>query len=175
MVGEIRDSETADIAVHASLTGHLVMSTLHTNDAPTSIGRLVDMNVEPFLISSSLKGVMAQRLVRKLCSHCKKEFQPAEDILVKLGLNHKFNANDRIYKAVGCAKCFNSGYNGRVAVFELMIIDDDFQSLITKNQDASVIRKYAKEKGMKTLLEDAAKKVLEGTTTIEELLSAIIM
>lgn len=171
MVGEIRDSETADIAIHAALTGHLVLSTLHTNDAPTAVSRLVDMGVESFLISSSLRGAIAQRLVRKLCE-CKKSYKPAYEEIKELGLDPDKMKNHLFYKASGCSKCLNTGFKGRTAIFEIMVIDEKLQHQITQSSDSVIIRKQAREQGMLTLLEDGARKVLDGITTTEEILRA---
>jgi len=169
MVGEIRDPETAEISTHASLTGHLVLSTLHTNDAPTAVSRLVDMGVESYLVSSSVIGIIAQRLVRKLCPNCKVAYEPSPDEIMQLGLK-KEDIRVKIYKPVGCESCMKTGYNGRSGLFEIMTIDEDLRSLISKSPEASVIRDFAVKKGMKTLLEDGARKVLSGLTSIEEIL-----
>lgn len=172
MVGEIRDPETADIAVHAALTGHLVLSTLHTNDAPTAISRLVDMNIEPFLISSSLKGVAAQRLVRRLCSKCREPYVPSVDTFARLGLRASDFQKNTFYGARGCPECLNSGFKGRIGIFELMIINEEMQRLINHTSDASAIRALAKDCGMIPLGIDGVKKILAGLTTVEEVLSA---
>ena len=166
MVGEIRDAETANMAIQASLTGHLVLSTLHTNDAASSITRLVDMGVEKFLISSTLTAVMAQRLLRVLCRSCREEYVPTEtDKALFSGC-----VPARLYRATGCDKCFNTGYQGRIGIFELLGIDQPLRSLISKNPDASAIKEYAIEHGMKTLRDDGLLKALNGLTSIEEVL-----
>ena len=170
MVGEIRDAETADIAVHAALTGHLVLSTLHTNDAPSAVTRLADMGIEPFLIASSLEGVIAQRLVRKICQHCKEPYRPSEEELRELGIE---GYEGPFYRGRGCDKCLGTGYSGRIGVFEVLVLDEDLKSLITKTQDANKIRALAREKGFKTMIEDGVRKVKEGITTSNELLSAV--
>ncbi len=169
MVGEIRDAETAEISVQAALTGHLVLSTLHTNDAPSAITRLADMGVEPFLIASTLEGVISQRLVRRVCPRCKKPYKPPKEVLEKLGLNPE--GDYTFYRGEGCEHCLGTGYRGRVGLFEVLELDEDLKKLIVKTQDANEIRKLAKEKGFKTLLEDGARKVLEGVTTPEEVLA----
>ncbi len=171
MVGEIRDKETATIAIEASLTGHLVLSTLHTNDAPGVSTRLIDMGVEPFLVASSLLGVAAQRLIRRVCPKCREPHEPTEFEKLELGMQ-KIPADATIFKAVGCASCSYSGYSGRTVTHELMMIDDQIRSLIVKKADAGLIKKAAVQAGMKTLREDAINKVLQGITTIEELMRA---
>ena len=170
MVGEIRDKETADIAINASLTGHLVFSTLHTNDAPTAFTRLIDMGIEPFLISSTVVGVLAQRLVRKLCPACKEAYFPPAAILEELGLDPKEYANHPFYKAVGCPECGYSGYKGRSGIFELLMIDEELRRAVVARQDASDIRKIAASNGMLNLREDGALKAIKGITSPEEVL-----
>ncbi len=171
MIGEIRDKETADIAMQAAMTGHLVLSTLHTNDTASSPTRLVDMGVEPYLVGSTVIGILAQRLVRRLCNHCKTPMKPTEIELNKIGLTMADVAPDTIiYKANGCTKCMNNGYSGRTGIYELMLIGDEIKSLINQNEDANKIKNMAKAKGMKTLREDGALKVLQGITSVEEVL-----
>ncbi|MBP5406547.1 Flp pilus assembly complex ATPase component TadA [bacterium] len=170
MVGEIRDKETADIAINASLTGHLVFSTLHTNDAPTAFTRLIDMGIEPFLISSTVVGVLAQRLVRKLCPACKEAYFPPAAILEELGLDPEEYANHPFYKAVGCPECGYSGYKGRSGIFELLMIDEELRRAVVARQDASDIRKIAAANGMLNLREDGALKAIKGITSPEEVL-----
>ena len=170
MVGEIRDKETADIAINASLTGHLVFSTLHTNDAPTAFTRLIDMGIEPFLISSTVVGVLAQRLVRKLCPACKEAYYPPAAILEELGLDPKEYANHPFYKAVGCPECGYSGYKGRSGIFELLMIDEDIRRAVVARKDASDIRRIAAANGMLNLREDGALKAIKGITSPEEVL-----
>jgi general secretion pathway protein E len=172
MVGEIRDNETAEIAIHASLTGHLVLSTLHTNDAPTAVSRLMDMGVEGYLVSSSLLGVMAQRLIRKLCLSCKQEYTPEDSELVKMGLDPDKNKDVTFFRSVGCPKCLNTGYYGRNGVYEVMTVDEELRSMITRSGEMVAIRKLAREKGMRTLLEDGVEKVKRGETSAEEILRA---
>ncbi len=169
MVGEIRDRETADIAIHASLTGHLVLSTLHTNDAAGAVTRLIDMDVEPFLVSSSVSAVIAQRLVRVLCPDCRQSSPMSQDERIKLGLDEG-SAPATIYHAVGCDSCMKTGYRGRKGIYEILLVDDDIRSLILSKSDSTQIQKLAVEKGMKTLAQQGAIKVLEGMTTVEEVL-----
>ncbi|MCS7250091.1 MAG: type II secretion system ATPase GspE [candidate division WOR-3 bacterium] len=166
MVGEIRDLETAEIAVQAALTGHLVFSTLHTNNAATAVTRLVDIGVEPYLIASSLIGVLAQRLVRKICPACKESYQPKPEILKYLGLEEKI----QLFRGKGCEECNNTGYRGRTGIFELLIIDDTLREMILKNKSATEIHQVAVSKGMKTMRDDGFDKVKKGITTIEEVL-----
>ncbi len=222
MVGEIRDLETAKISIHASMTGHLVLSTLHTNDAPSTVARLVDMGIEPFLIASSLEGVIAQRLVRKVCQNCKTPSNLTEleieqiiynykTYLAKQGLrekdfkffknlskitdnlekalkdiiNHNWNnkilneylkdfkeylKDIKVYKGVGCEECLGTGYKGRIAIYEIMEVDEDMRALISKNSETSKLRDKAIKKGMKTLIQDGIEKVLNGITTMEEVI-----
>ena len=169
MVGEIRDRETADIAIHASLTGHLVLSTLHTNDAAGAVTRLIDMEVEPFLVSSSVSAVIAQRLVRVLCQECRKPASLSQEECVKLGLDMT-SVTATIYHAIGCDACMNTGYRGRQGIYEILLVDDDIRSLILAKTDSNQIQKLAMEKGMTTLAYEGAVKVLEGVTTVEEVL-----
>lgn len=171
MVGEIRDSETAEIAINAALTGHLVLSTLHTNDAPSAITRLVDMGIEPFLIASSLIGVTAQRLVRKICLHCKVEYTPHIDSLSFLDL--EMPKNVKLYRGQGCDKCQGKGYMGRTALQEVMVVDESIKTLILERASSSIIKEQARKNGMRTLLEDGWAKALEGITTVEEVLRVV--
>ncbi len=171
MVGEIRDLETAEIAIHASLTGHLVFSTLHTNDSFGAVTRLVDMGIEPFLVSSSVLAVMAQRLVRRVCHRCRSTYEPAPEELREIGVEAGRVAGRQVYRTGGgCSDCKQTGYHGRVGIHELLIIDDDIRNLVMKNADAAAIRRTATSRGMPTLREDGAQKVLEGMTTVEEVL-----
>jgi general secretion pathway protein E len=169
MVGEIRDSETAEIAIQAALTGHLVFSTLHTNDSFGALTRLVDMGIEPFLVSSSVMAVLAQRLVRVLCPDCREAYLPSPSELNRVGLN-SVQSSTPIYRAEGCRACRNTGYRGRSAVHELMIVDDDVRELVMRKADASSIRRACTSRGMKILRQDGAERVMAGQTTIEELL-----
>ena len=170
LIGEIRDMETAGIAVQSALTGHLVLSTLHTNDAASAITRLVDMGVEPFLISSSVIAVIAQRLIRVLCSNCKEAYVPDDIILKNIGITDDQIKDHTIYRAKGCGECFNTGYRGRLGIFEIMIMEGDLKSLILKTYDANLIKEAALKQNMITLREDGIQKVLNGVSTIEEIL-----
>ncbi len=170
MIGEIRDKETAEIAIQASLTGHLVISTLHTNDSASSATRLIDMGVEPFLVASSVVGIIAQRLVRTMCKTCREKYDPSDFELLQLGVKREQLVGKSIYRAKACAACLNTGYTGRMGVHEIMMMDDDIRALIMRNVDAPQIKRKAMEKGMKTLREIAAEKVISGDTTIEEVL-----
>ena len=171
MVGEIRDGETAEIAIQAALTGHLVFSTLHTNDSASAVTRLVEMGTEPFLVSSSVNAVMAQRLVRCVCEGCRRRIDPAPAALAELGLEAGAAAGARIYTAGdGCAPCKQTGYRGRTGIHELLMVDDDVRALIMKNADATALRQAAIAAGMATLRDDGAAKVLAGETTIEEVM-----
>jgi len=169
LIGEIRDQETAQIAVQASLTGHLVFSTLHTNDAAGALTRLVDMGVEPYLVASSLEAVLAQRLVRVLCKHCKQvDTSPAAQAFkVQVGIP----ANATIYRSVGCRECRQTGFFGRNAIFEWMDSDNEIRQLILKNSSSDLIRDAARRAGMRTLAEDGWRLVRLGITTVEEVLS----
>ena len=171
LIGEIRDLETAEIAIQASLTGHLVFSTLHTNDAPSAITRLVDMGVEPFLVGSSLVAVLAQRLVRVLCKKCREEYVATPEELKEIGVRPP-ERQVKVYRAKGCADCNFTGYRGRVGIFELMLIDDDLRSLVSQNIDSKTIKQAAIRKGMRTLRGDGALKVLQGITSSAEVLRA---
>ncbi len=167
LVGEIRDAETAEIAVQASLTGHLVFSTLHTNDAPSALTRLVEMGIEPFLISSSLLSAIAQRLVRVLCKECKLPDDPDQKSLQATGLSDR--SEHSFYRPNGCPECLNTGFVGRSAIYEMLVVDDDIREMINKNSDSNSIKRKARDKGMLTLREDAARKVLNGDTSLSEI------
>lgn len=171
MVGEIRDKETAEIAIQASLTGHLVFATIHTNDAPGAVTRLVDMGVEPFLVSSSLLAVLAQRLVRKVCPKCVEFHVPQPIELENLGLEADVFGGGKIAVCKGCHECSGTGYKGRMVVHELMMIDDDMRTLIMEKSDASIIKRAAQAKGMVSLRQNGILKVLEGATSPVELVS----
>jgi general secretion pathway protein E len=170
LVGEIRDLETADIAIQSSLTGHLVLSTLHTNDAPSAITRLVDMGVEPFLLGSSLVAVLAQRLVRVLCLSCREPYTATHEELEEMGVPPRDDVT--VYRAVGCPACNNTGYRGRMGIFEMMMIDDEIRSMVSKDTDSKTIKKAAVAKGMGTLRVDGAGKALRGITSVAEVLRA---
>ncbi len=166
MVGEIRDEETARIAIHAALTGHLVLSTLHTNDAAGAVARLTGIGLEPFLVASSVVGLIAQRLIKVLCEHCKEPYTPPDDLLARLGI--PANPAPTFYKATGCPHCSQSGYKGRVGLFEVMPMDDRIKDLITRNGTADQIREAAVAAGMRTLSQDALSRVVSGVTSVEE-------
>ena len=173
MVGEIRDPETATIATEAALTGHLVLSTLHTNDAPGALTRMVDMGIEPFLISSSVIGVMAQRLVRMVCPKCKEQYQPPRDAVKRLGIELDGDEKISFYRGRGCDHCHGNGYKGRIGVYELMAINDRIRDLVLLKSSAHVLREAALETGMRSLKDDAIAKILLGQTTLEECLRVI--
>jgi len=170
MVGEIRDGETAQIAVQAALTGHMVLSTLHTNDAPSAITRLQNLGVEPFLVAASLKGVLAQRLVRRICSQCKHEFEPDAQQLLALGDYGK--GVTRLWKGAGCRKCHETGLSGRLGVYELMVPDEALVDVISTDPDPAKIRDTLRKGGFEGLWDDGVRKVLDGLTTIEEVYGA---
>jgi len=192
LVGEIRDVETAEMAIHASLTGHMVFSTLHTNDAPSAFTRMIDMGVEPFLVSSTVEGVMAQRLVRTICPDCKTAFvpdhdelpmdfplkkkgpKPAPDIAIQQGMVEMLSAISanggemKLWKGPGCRSCRQSGYRGRTGIYELLVTNDVIRDLISQRVNAGVVRLEALKAGMITLRQDGWRKVLNGTTTVDE-------
>ena len=169
MIGEIRDAETADIAMEAALTGHLVFSTLHTNDAPSAVTRLLDIGVKPFLVASALRAAMAQRLVRAICENCKESYVPTERELKMLGTMSK-TVPERMYHGAGCDKCGRSGYKGRKGIFEIFKVDDTIQRLIFDHAPATLLRQRAREMGMRTLREDGMLKVASGMTSLQEVL-----
>ncbi|HMA67605.1 MAG TPA: ATPase, T2SS/T4P/T4SS family, partial [Desulfosalsimonadaceae bacterium] len=170
LIGEMRDLETAEIGVQSALTGHLVFSTLHTNDSASAITRLVDIGVEPFLISSSLIAVIAQRLVRVLCDACKEAYTPDAAAIEQLGLAPEQAEGLVLYRAVGCSRCFHSGYKGRVGIYEIMEMTDALQNLVLKTHDSHQIKNQSLRQGMTTLYQDGMNKVVQGITTIEEVL-----
>jgi type IV pilus assembly protein PilB len=170
MVGEIRDYETAEIAVKAALTGHLVLSTLHTNDAPSTINRLLNMGIEPFLIASSVVLIMAQRLARRICSECKQQVEVPEKTLIDIGLAPKQASEVTCYQGVGCSTCSDTGYKGRVGLYEVMPIDDQIRELILEGGSAAEIKEVAVANGMQTLRMAALNKLVEGATTVDEVL-----
>jgi len=171
MVGEIRDLETAKIAVESALTGHLVLSTLHTNDAPSALTRLIEMGLEPFLVSSSIDCVLAQRLARRLCKHCKEEYQLSDKSLAELGFKDK---KMTFYRAKGCKKCLNTGYKGRAGIYEVMPVTDTIAGLCVEKRSAEDIRKVAIEEGMQTLKDDGLEKVKKGITSLEEVMRVVV-
>ena len=172
MLGEIRDKETAQIAINASLTGHLVLSTLHTNDAPGAVARLVDIGVPPFLVSSAVRAVMAQRLVRKLCSNCKQPGELTEYEARSLNLDPAQIAKATPMKPIGCEKCRGKGFRGRLGIFEIMVADDEIRQMINHSATTLQLRQRTRELGMRTLREDGIRKVLAGMTTAEEVISS---
>jgi type IV pilus assembly protein PilB len=168
LLGEIRDAETAKIAVQAALTGHLVLSTLHTNDAPASITRLVNIGVEPYLISAAVNAVLAQRLIRKICQHCKEEVEPSAEMKEFLMLQGF--TSDKTFRGKGCDRCRKTGYAGRLGIYELMIMDDSLRDVITRNPDVTQLRKLCRERGLVTLRQDGFDKAMKGLTTVDEIL-----
>jgi type IV pilus assembly protein PilB len=174
MVGEIRDLETATIAINASLTGHLVFSTLHTNDAPSAVTRLIDIGVKPFLVASSTRGLMAQRLVRRVCKQCASVYVPTDAERKSLSLDSANTQGATFQKGKGCGNCNNTGYRGRFGIFEIFVIDDDARRLIYEKVSSSVLRNRAREMGMRTLREDGIRKVMAGLTTPDEVIRATV-
>jgi type II secretory ATPase GspE/PulE/Tfp pilus assembly ATPase PilB-like protein len=174
MIGEIRDLETASIATNASLTGHLVFSTLHTNDAPSAVARLVDIGVQPFLVASSIRAVMAQRLVRRLCMRCKVPAELSASEMRALSIEPSQMKSAQVMGATGCESCRHTGYRGRMGIFEIFIIDDEVRHMINKRTSTFLLRRRARELGMRTLREDGVRKVLAGLTSPQEVISATI-
>ena len=179
MVGEIRDKDTASIAINSAMTGHLVLSTLHTNDAPTTLPRLIDMGVEPFLVASTINIAIAQRLVRKICTECRTESKLSKETIeiiekqLSPELIKKFNLNKvglKIFYGKGCPKCQNTGYSGRIGIFEILAMDEEIKRMIMEKADSDQIRDKAVAKGMTTMIEDGIEKVISGITTIDEVL-----
>ena len=170
LVGEIRDLETSQVAIQSALTGHLVFSTLHTNDAPSAVTRLVDLGVEPYLITSSVKAVIAQRLVRTLCPRCRESYVLGPEDIKALHMDHTDLVGRTVYRAVGCPDCFNTGYNGRQVIFEIMEVNDELKLVILSTSDANAIKATAMEQGMTTLRQCGLEKLLEGVTTVEEVM-----
>lgn len=169
MIGEIRDLETAQIAIQASLTGHLVFTTVHTNDAPSTLARLIDLGLETFLITATLEGVVAQRLVRRICLNCKTAFTPTEEMLMELALTPDDVGGKQLYFGRGCDMCNNTGYKGRVGVYEIMQLNDEMRDLIMSNASTNVLREAARKNGMRTLRENGLEVLYDGLTTIEEI------
>ncbi|KPK39056.1 MAG: hypothetical protein AMJ78_09060, partial [Omnitrophica WOR_2 bacterium SM23_29] len=170
MVGEIRDFETASIAIQAALTGHLMFSTLHTNDAPGAVTRLIDMGIKPYLVSSTVQAIMAQRLVRKICENCKESYTPTKDELVAVNLAPEDIKENKFSRGHGCKECVYTGYKGRVGIFELLMVNEEIRELIVKKASSNVIREAARKAGMKTLRDDGLLKALGGITTIPEVI-----
>ena len=175
LVGEIRDFETAEVSIQSALTGHLVFSTLHTNDAPSAITRLRDMGIEPFLITATVEAVLAQRLVRKICTECRTEFEPSDELLMELQLPIAQARQYKFYYGRGCTRCNNSGYKGRCGIYELLEIDDDIRDLVTSNASVDDIKNYARSQGMTTLREAGLKMIFDGVTTIDEVVRETVM
>jgi type II secretory ATPase GspE/PulE/Tfp pilus assembly ATPase PilB-like protein len=173
MVGEIRDRETAEIAVQAALTGHLVLSTLHTNDAAGAITRMIDMGIEPFLISSSLIAVLAQRLARAICSRCKAAYSPPPDALGRLGADARIDEDVTFYRGQGCDYCRGTGYRGRIGIFELLNISDPIRDMVVHHASSTELKAQAIREGMRTLRDDGLEKVMSGISTIEEILRVV--
>ncbi|MGN0861493.1 MAG: GspE/PulE family protein [Candidatus Spyradosoma sp.] len=174
MIGEIRDLETAEIAVNASLTGHMVFSTLHTNDAPSAVSRLVDIGVKPFLVSASLRGVLAQRLVRRICPDCTESYNPTEKELISIGMTVGDLSSANFQKGRGCSKCHGTGYRGRRGVFEIFMVNEEIQEMIYRNVSLVDLRRKVRELGMRTMREDGIRKIAAGITTVEEVLSTTV-
>jgi len=168
LIGEIRDLQTAEIAIQSALTGHLVFSTLHTNDSAGAITRLTDMGIEPFLVTSSVIAILAQRLVREICSYCKEDYTPDDESLANIGITPDILQGRKLFRGRGCPECLNTGYRGRTGIFELMLMNEPLQTLTLKTSDANTIKQKAIDQGMITLRTNGAQKVLEGVTTIEE-------
>ena len=174
LVGEIRDLETAQIAVQASLTGHLVFSTLHTNDAPSSIARVLDLGLEPFLVTATLEAIVAQRLVRKICTHCKESYEPTEEQLMELQLTPEDVEGRVFYRGKGCPHCNHQGYRGRQALYEIMVMDDELRELIMQHASTNVLRNEARKRGMRSLRQAGLLAIYDGSTTIEEVVKETI-
>ncbi|MCC6579200.1 MAG: type II/IV secretion system protein, partial [Phycisphaeraceae bacterium] len=168
MLGEIRDAETAKIAVQASLTGHLVLSTLHTNDAPSSITRLINIGVEPYLIASAVNGILAQRLVRRVCPHCKELYAPTDEL--KQFLDLQGFTSTELWRGKGCDKCRRTGHVGRLGIYELLVMDDTLRDMVTRNPNVTELRKLCRERGLVNLRQDGFAKVMAGQTTVDEIL-----
>jgi type IV pilus assembly protein PilB len=175
LVGEIRDLETAQIAAQASLTGHVVFTTLHTNDAPSSIARLLDMGIEPFLMTATLEGIVAERLIRKICENCKTQFEPSEAQLMELQLTPDDVKGKKFFYGRGCSKCNATGYRGRTGIFEIMVFNDEIRDLIMNQASTSVLRAAAQKAGMKLLRENGLATIYDGVTTIDEIVKETMM
>jgi type IV pilus assembly protein PilB len=174
LVGEIRDLETAEIAAQASLTGHIVFTTLHTNDAPSSLARLLDLGIEPFLLTATIEGIVSQRLIRKICENCKTPFTPSESQLMELGLSPEDVKDKKFYYGKGCSKCNNTGYKGRTALFEIMTFNDEIRELIMNHASTNVLRAAAQRSGMKLLRDAGLAAMYDGITTIDEVVKETI-
>ena len=174
MVGEIRDLETAEIAAQASLTGHIVFTTLHTNDAPTAIARMLDLGIEPFLITATLEGIISQRLVRRICNKCKTTYEPTEVQLIELGLTPDKLNGKKFYYGRGCSRCNNTGYRGRIALFEIMVFNDELRELVMKQASTNLLRNAARKAGMRLLRDNGLAAIYDGVTTIDEVVKETI-
>jgi type IV pilus assembly protein PilB len=175
LVGEVRDLETAQIAVQASLTGHLVFTTVHTTDAPSTIARLLDLGLEPFLITATLEAIVAQRLVRRICTNCKTGYRPTEEQLLELNLKPE-DIGDRVfYYGKGCDYCNNTGYRGRLGIFETMVLDDELREMIMQRASTALLRREAIKRGMRALRETGLLAIYDGTTTLDEIVKETIM
>ena len=174
LVGEIRDLETAQIAVEASLTGHIVFSTLHTNDAPSAVTRMIDLGLEPFLLTATVEGIVAQRLARRICVDCKEPYDPADEELYELELTRSDTQGREFFYGKGCKKCNGTGYKGRIALFEMMIMNDRLRNMIMDNASTAELRNGAKEDGMRTLRDSGLLHIFDGVTTIEEVVKETI-
>jgi len=170
MVGEIRDTETAQVAIQASLTGHLVMSTLHTNDAPAALTRLLDLGVEPFLLASTVEAVLAQRLVRRICPHCRTAYAPPPELLAQLDLAAESGGHRQFFHGRGCRQCGQTGYRGRIGIYEWLGMTEPLRELVAQKAPALLIRQQAREQGMRSLRDDGRRAVLRGATTVEEII-----
>jgi type IV pilus assembly protein PilB len=175
LVGEIRDLETAEIAVQASLTGHLVFSTLHTNDAPSTITRMRDMGIEPFMITATVEAILAQRLVRRICEHCREEIKPTQEMLAELRLAASDTRGKRFFRGRGCDHCNNTGYKGRIGLFELMVMNNDLREMIIRSATTDELREAARRYGMVSLRDAGLQYVYQGKTTIEEVVRETIV
>ena len=175
LVGEIRDKETAEIAIQASLTGHLVFSTLHTNDAPSSVARILDLGIEPFLITATVEAIVAQRLVRRVCVHCKEEYQPTEEQLMELELLPEDVRGRSFFRGRGCDHCNNTGYRGRLGIYEIMAFDDEIRDMVMANASTNLLRDAARKRGMRPLRQSGLLSIYEGLTTIEEVVKQTIV
>jgi type IV pilus assembly protein PilB len=175
LVGEVRDLETAQLAIQASLTGHLVFTTLHTNDAPSSVLRLIDLGIESFLLTATVEGIVAQRLVRKICVGCREEFTPTQEQLMELALRPQDVQGKKFFRGRGCEKCNKSGYKGRMAIYEIMAFDDQIREMIMQEASTAALRTEARRRGMRTLRECGLLSIYEGLTTIDEVVRETIV
>jgi type IV pilus assembly protein PilB len=175
LVGEIRDLETAEIAAQSSLTGHIVFTTLHTTDAPSSIARLLDLGIEPFLLTATIEGIVSQRLVRRICESCKTAFEPSEAQLMELQLAPDDIKGKKFYYGRGCSKCNSTGYKGRIGVFEIMVFNDEIRDLVMNQASTAVLRAASQKAGMRLLRDNGLEAMFDGITTIDEVVKETIM